>query len=54
MSNVAVEVACQVDAFAGFTMAGEDAFRFGLDATGVVNELSTVTVPGESFDGMNF
>jgi hypoxanthine-guanine phosphoribosyltransferase len=39
-----VEVAGEVDAFAGFAVAGEDAFGFGLDAAGVVDELAAVAV----------
>ena len=34
-------------------MAGEDAFGFGLDAAGVVDELAAVAVAGEAFDGVD-
>ena len=53
LSDVSMEVAGEVDAFTGFAVAGEDAFGFGLDATGVVNELAAVAVTGEAFNGVD-
>jgi hypoxanthine-guanine phosphoribosyltransferase len=53
LADIAVEVAGEVDAFAGFAVAGEDAFGFGLDAAGVVDELAAVAVAGEAFDGVD-